>query len=135
MGQTVWFWKDAAVRNKVLLMGLSIIAVLYASRLSGEPSRIADHYEGMVNQDHLACIDRADAVRFVHFYRSDEFPTFETFLLKMQETGRCVWWRKGDKVIVSKRNYGDDVTVAARQAASSQYLFFDRGYIEGAPCR
>jgi hypothetical protein len=52
----------------------------------------------------------------------------------MQETGRCVWWRKGDKVIVSKRNYGDDVTVAARQAASSQYLFFDRCYIEGAPC-
>jgi hypothetical protein len=84
------------MRNKMVLMGLSMIAALYASRLSGEPSRTGDHYEGMVSQDHLACIDRADAVRFVHFYRSDEFPTFETFLLKMQESGRCVWWRKGD---------------------------------------
>jgi hypothetical protein len=65
------------VRNKMVLMGLSMIAALYASRLSGEPSRTGDHYEGMVSQDHLACIDRADAVRFVHFYRSDEFPTFE----------------------------------------------------------
>jgi hypothetical protein len=74
----------------MLLMGLSMIAVLYASNLSGEPSRTADHYEGTVNQDHLACIDRADAVRFVHFHPSDEFPTFETFLHKMQETGRCV---------------------------------------------
>src|SRR5260221_9957846 len=74
-----------------------------------------------------------DAVRFVHFY-DGEFPDFKTFLHAMLVTGRCVWWHKGDKIVVSRKDYGDDDVVAARQAADTRYLFFDRCYIESAAC-
>ena len=84
-----------------------------------------------VTEDHLACIDRADAVRLMHFNRSDEFPSLEAFQTGMEKSGRCVWWRKGEQVRVSQFENGDGVTVAAQRPPETRFMFFDRCYLEG----
>ena len=76
-----------------------------------------------------------NAVRFVHFYRSPEFPDFRSDLERMEKSGRCVWWRKGDKVIVSDRSFEDGVTITARRPQDKAYLFFDGCYLEPQRCQ
>jgi len=87
--------------------------------------------ETTVTEDHLACTDRADAVRLMHFNRSDEFPSLEAFQTGLEKSGRCVWWRKGEQVRVSQFENGDGVTVAAQRPPETRYMFFDRCYLEG----
>src|SRR5215475_717852 len=87
--------------------------------------------ETTVTEDHLACADRADAVRLMHFSRSDEFPGIEAFQTGMEKSGRCVWWRKGEQVRVSQFENGDGVTVAAQRPPETRYMFFDRCSLEG----
>ena len=86
--------------------------------------------ETTVTTDHLACTDRADAVRQLHFNRSDEFPSLEAFQAGMEKSGRCVWWRKGDQVRVSQFENGDGVTVAAQRLPETRFMFFERCYLE-----
>jgi hypothetical protein len=87
--------------------------------------------ETTVTEDHLACTDRADAIRVVQFYRSEEFPSLEAFLAGVEKSGRCVWWRQGDQVRVSQFENGDGVTVAAQRPPETKFMFFDRCYLEG----
>jgi hypothetical protein len=87
--------------------------------------------ETTVAEDHLACIDRADAGRLLHFTRSDEFPSLEALQTGLEKSGRCVWWRKGDQVRVSQFENGDGVTVAAQRPPETKFLFFDRCHLEG----
>ncbi len=89
--------------------------------------------EGVVNRRHLACIDRADAVRFIHFFRSEEFPSFEWFLRGVESSGRCEWWESGDRVAFSDKNFGDE-TIEARKLPYGKPMFFDGCYIDGAKC-
>jgi hypothetical protein len=83
-----------------------------------------------VAEDHLACYDRADSVRFIHFEKSAAFPDVQSLQDEMEKSGRCVWWRKGDKVVVSEFDNGDGVTVAAQKPPERKFLFFDRCYLE-----
>jgi hypothetical protein len=83
-----------------------------------------------VAEDHLACFDRADSVRFIHFERSTAFPDEQSLQAEMEKSGRCVWWRKGDKVVVSEFDNGDGVTVAAQKPPERKFLFFDRCFLE-----
>jgi len=43
--------------------------------------------ETTVTEDHLACTDRTDAVRLMHFNRSDEFPSIEAFQTGLEKSG------------------------------------------------
>jgi hypothetical protein len=111
---------------------------LYASVLSvaaaGASSAGSNVLEATVTQDNLACTDRADALRVVHFYQSDEFPNLEAFQSGMEQSGRCVWWRKGDKVRVSQFENGDGITVAAQRPPDGKFRFFGRCSLESL-CR
>jgi hypothetical protein len=83
-----------------------------------------------VAADHLACYDRADSVRLIHFDKSVKSPDLQSLLDEMEKSGRCVWWRKGDKVTVSEFDNGDGVTVAAQKPPERKFLFFDRCFLE-----
>jgi len=85
--------------------------------------------ETTVTED-LACTDRADAIRVVHFSPSAEFPSLEAFLTGMEKSERCVWWRKGEQVRVSQFENGDGVTVAAQRPPETRFMFFDRCHLE-----
>src|SRR5215475_10843196 len=87
--------------------------------------------ETTVTDDHLACADRSDTVRFAHFHQSEEFPSLEAFQTGMEKSGRCVWWRKGEQVRVSQFENGDGVTVAAQRPPETRFMFFDRCSLEG----
>jgi hypothetical protein len=100
------------------------------------PAKAGEEYDGVMKLDQLACIHPDDAENLIHFIPTDKFPTFRSFLLGMQETERCVWWRKGDKLIVSSswNYYGAEHVVAARRPPDQKYLFVDKCGVEGAPC-
>jgi hypothetical protein len=83
-----------------------------------------------VAEDHLACYDRADSVRFIHFEKSGAIPDVESLQNEMEKSGRCIWWRKGDKVAISEFDNGDGVTVAAQKPPDRKFLFFDRCFLE-----
>jgi hypothetical protein len=87
--------------------------------------------ETTVTDDHLACTDRADAVRLLHFHQSDEFPSLEAFQTGLEKSGRCAWWRKGERVRVSQFENGDGVTVAVQRLPETRFMFFDRCHLEG----
>jgi len=112
-----------------LKLFLCVLAISLPTRGSvAAPSNLV---ETTVTADHLACTDRADAVRLMHFSRSDEFPSLEAFQTGMEKSGRCVWWRKGEQVRVSQFENGDGVTVAAQRPPETRYMFFDRCSLEG----
>ena len=83
-----------------------------------------------VAEDHLACYERSDSVRFIRFEKSDAFPDAQSLQEDMEKSGRCVWWRKGDKVVVSEFDNGDGLTVAAQKPPDRTFLFFDRCFLE-----
>lgn len=85
--------------------------------------------------DQLVCAHADDAENLVHFIPTNQLPTFRSFVIGMQETERCVWWRKGDKVIISRRTYyGAEDVVAVRRAPHTRYLFVDKCSVEGVRC-
>jgi hypothetical protein len=110
----------------------SLIAILL---IVTSAAHAGEQYDGRMKSNHLACIDLEDAENLIHFAPTQQFPNFKSFLLGMQESQRCLWWRKGDELIVSGRNIpgGEDV-VAARRPPDSRYLFVDKCSVEGAPC-
>jgi hypothetical protein len=105
-----------------------VLAVSFLTRSSFAASNLV---ETTVTEDHLACTDRADAARLMHFSRSDEFPSLEALQTGMEQSGRCVWWRKGEHVRVSQFENGDGVTVAAQRLPETKFMFFERCHLEG----
>jgi hypothetical protein len=101
--------------------------------------------EDTVSKEKLACIKLDHAKRLVDFYSTPDAPSFRTFLFGVTVSGNCVWWQKGDKIIVSPKDYGGDI-VLAKQATCpahkgddegpdqhcSLYLYFDRCALEGS---
>ena len=112
------------------LASIVFFCLLVAGLLTERAFAASNLVETTVTDDHLACSDRADAVRVAHFNRSDEFPTLEVFLTGMEQSGRCVLWHKGDQVRVSQFENGDGMTVAAQRPPETKFLFFDRCYLE-----
>jgi hypothetical protein len=120
-----------------------IVAVLALVMASGAAS--AADYEGTVSKEKVACIKLEHAKRLVDFYSTPDAPNFRLFLFGVTAAGNCVFWQKGDKLMVSPKDYGGDI-VLARQAVCpahegddegadqhcSLYLYFDRCALEGS---
>jgi hypothetical protein len=103
----------------------------------------ADH-EATVSKEKVACIKLEHAKRLVDFYSTADAPSFRVFLFGVTLAGNCVFWQKGDKLMVSPKDYGGDI-VLARQAVCpahkddegsdqhcSLWLYFDRCALEGS---
>jgi hypothetical protein len=98
----------------------------------------------VVSKEKLACIHIKDAKRLADFYSTPDAPNFSLFIFGGTLSGDCVWWQKGDKVIVSPKDYGD--VVLAKQSVCpahqgddegpdehcSTWLYFDRCALEGS---
>lgn len=119
-----------------------MIAAALLLLTSGAAMAQAVEPNSTVSREKLACIHLDDAKRLVDFYSTAEAPSFRIFIFAITVNGRCVWWQKGDKIIVSPKDHGGDI-VAARQATCpanpegadqhcSQYLFFDCCALEGS---
>jgi hypothetical protein len=114
---------------KTKLFGAAALLLLISS---GAAAMQVEPYEGVVIGGEigtLACRSREDAVTLTG--NSGTMAWFE----EIQKSGRCVWWQDGDKIIISPRNYGEEI-VAARQAASSslEFLFVDRCSVKPPAC-
>ena len=117
--------------RKVLTLKFLLCWLAIGLATGGALAASSNLVETTVTEDHLACADRADAVRVMHFHQSGEFPSLEAFLTGMEKSGRCVWWRKGEQVRVSQFENGDGVTVAAQRPPETKFMFFDRCHLEG----
>lgn len=105
-----------------LFLATTILCAGVTAALATETATVAE--------DHLACYDRADSVRFIQVEKSEKNPDVQSLQNEMEKSGRCVWWRKGDKVVVSEFDNGDGVTVAAQKPPDRTFLFFDRCFLE-----
>ncbi len=95
----------------------------------------AIQYNGVLKVDTLACIHLDDAENLINFTPTDQFSTSRSFLAAVQETDRCVWWHKGDRVIISvQAYYGVKHVVAAQRPPDAHYFYVDKCGVEGAPC-
>lgn len=95
----------------------------------------AIQYNGVLKLDTLACTHLDDAESLVNFTPTDQFPTLRSFLAAVQETDRCVWWHRGDRVIISvQAYYGAKHVVAAQRPPDTHYFYIDKCGVESAPC-
>jgi hypothetical protein len=123
------------------LLGAALLLLM----TSGAAMAQAVEPNSTVSKEKVACVSLDHAKRLVDFYSTPDAPNFRIYLFGLTASGNCVWWQKGDKIIVSPKDYGGDI-ISARQAKCpahegddegadqhcSLYLFFDRCALEGS---
>src|SRR5579872_3245418 len=83
----------------------------------------AIQHSGVLKLDMLACTHIEDTENLVNFTPTDQFPTSRSFLAAVQEMHRCVWWHKGDRVMMTvQAYYGAKHVVAAQRSPDTRYF-------------